>query len=302
MIFVNYKTGFQFVEKQGDKCVELRSVDNWQDVCGSYWKDIDGNYMFLYSKGEEIFLEYNEFLYSLNKYSFSCVFSQIENKDSQDDGLVHEIWSIQIEGADIEKSILFEGETFVDIETTLNSKKLNFGQYVECLLENDAHKWFICNHSNDNNDNFLYLHPFYGTLGHIVKFDRQNLSEQNLSNSNMGCFMKDGEFFDDIEGDKCMLYVEDHKYFIQYKGMKECLEDSDLSLSYSLENEENQIFKLTIRKGKDSQTMLYKRLELDVFGEDEEHNINWGCYLSRLKENKYFRERKLNAMMFLKKR
>lgn len=299
MIFVNYKTGFQFVEKIDNKCIELRSIDNWDVVCGSYLKDIDGNYMFLYSKGNKIILEYKDRLFPLDNYSFSCVFNPIECKDSQSEP-VHEIWSFQIDGDDREETILFEGELFIDEETTLNAKHLNFGQYVERLLDDNAHRWFIANHSIANDGKELYLHPFYDALGPVMRFDGNNLSEQKSSSRN--CFMKDGEYCEDIEGDKCMLYVEDHKYFIQYKGMKECLEDSDLSLSYSLENEENQIFKLTIRKGKDSQTMLYKRLEPDVFGEDEEHNINWGCYLSKLKENKYFRERKLNAMMFLKKR
>lgn len=299
MIFVNYKTGFQFVEKQGDKCVELRSVDNWQDVCGCYWKDIDGNYMFLYSKENKIILEYKDRLFPLDNYSFSCVFNPIECKDSQSEP-VHEIWSFQIDGDDREETILFEGELFIDEETTLNAKHLNFGQYVERLLDDNAHIWFIANHSIANDGKELYLHPFYDALGPVMRFDGNSLSEQKSSSRN--CFMKDGEYCEDVEETKCMLYVEDCQYFIQYKGMKACLDDSELSLSYGLENEENQIFKLTIRQGEDTQTMLYKCFSPDALGEDEECDINWGCYLSRLKENKYFRERKLNAMMFLKKR
>ena len=83
MIFVNYKTGFQFVEKIDNKCIELRSIDNWDVVCGSYLKDIDGNYMFLYSKGEEIFLEYNEFLYSLNKYVILSMYTNLSKEMRQ---------------------------------------------------------------------------------------------------------------------------------------------------------------------------------------------------------------------------
>ena len=91
-------------------------MDNWQDVCGSYWKDIDGNYMFLYSKENKIILEYKDRLFPLDNYSFSCVFNPIECKDSQSEP-VHEIWSFQIDGDDREETILFEGELFIDEET-----------------------------------------------------------------------------------------------------------------------------------------------------------------------------------------
>ncbi|MBO7608036.1 MAG: hypothetical protein J6T28_10535 [Paludibacteraceae bacterium] len=118
----------------------------------------------------------------------------------------------------------------------------------------------------------------------------------------MDCKMYDGQYHADVDGELCFFYLENEKFIIQYKDIKVSLDDPNLSLKHELILPERNIGKLTIGIGNDTRSMSYECLAPDFWGEDEEWDLNWGCYLSKMINDEEFRERSFDRIMYLRKR
>ena len=298
MIYVNYNTGRRFVERIGGQCSILSTIDDWKNVCGSYSLDLEGNYIFLYAIENEICIEYKEETYSINECT--CSFYKVENPNPCR-SFVHEIWSIQVEHKDKIISILFKGDIFIDMKTTLESEEMNFGQYIMYLKgDDDAREWYISNHSNMNGYSQFYLHSYGAEIEPVVRFDGRQVNQ--LKKTFMDCMMYDGLYYTDVDGEKCFLYLENDKFIFQYKDIKVGLDDPNMSFKYEILTSNSQIYKLTIGIGNDILSMLYECLSPDIWGEDEEWDFNWGCYLSKMINDEEFRKSSFDRIMYLRKR
>ena len=298
MIYVNYNTGRRFIERIGDQCSILTTIDDWEKVCGSYCLDLERNYIFLHAIGNEIYIEYKGGTYPIKECT--CSFYKVE-KPQPSRSFVFEIWSIQVEHKDKIFSILFEGDVFINMKTTLESDIMNFGQYI-MWLKNDAEarEWYISNHSNTNAPTEFYLHSYCSEVGPVIKYDGQQIHQ--LEKASVDCTMYDGQYYTDIEGEKCFLYLENDKFIFQYKDIKVSLDDPNLSLDYEPLLPDRDIYKLTIGIGNDIQSMSYECLLPDIWGEDDEWDLNWGCYLSIMANDGEYRKKSLDRIMHLRKR
>lgn len=298
MIYVNYNTGRRFVERIGDQCSNLSTIDDWGNVRGSYSLDLEGNYIFLHVIENEICIEYKEETYSINECT--CSFYKVETPNPSR-SFVHEIWSIQVEHKDKIINILFKGDIFIDMKTTLESEEMNFGQYIMYLKnDDDAREWYISNHSNINAHSQFYVHSYGAEMEPVMKFDGRQVIQ--LKKACVDSIMYDGLYYTDIDGEKSFLYLEHDKFIFQYKDIKVSLDDPNMSLKYEKLPSNRQIYKLAIGIGNDIQSMSYECLSPDIWGEDEEWDFNWGCYLSKMVNDEEFRKRSFDRIMFLKKR
>ncbi|MBE6325868.1 MAG: hypothetical protein E7077_02210 [Bacteroidales bacterium] len=292
MINVNYNTGRRFVERIGDQCSILSTIDDWENVCGCYTFDLEGRYLFLYSENGKIIFEYKG-----KKYPIAMCVCSFHSKESIEKFWeAREIWKIEIfdKGNLLCEAYYKGGYEDSEYETS----NLNFGQYITKLKGNEEFRdWYLSNHSQNIFTPKIYLSRLSFTSSKI-SFDGTQIQMVDASSP-----MQDGFFELDTEGTCSMLYVENQKLILFYKNNKFFLDDSELTIDCeTCSDKEKNVYNLTIKNGSTSTKMQYVCPSPDFWGDDEEWEYNWGCYIKKIKENEVFRKQIYDKIMFSKKR
>ena len=219
MINVNYNTGRRFVERIGDQCSILSTIDDWKNVCGCYTFDLEGRYLFLYSENGKIIFEYKG-----KKYPIAMSVCSFHSKESIEKFWeAREIWKIEIfdKGNLLCEAYYKGGYEDSEYETS----NLNFCQYITKLKGNEEFRdWYLSNHSQNIFTPKIYLSRLSFTSSKI-SFDGTQIQMVDASSP-----MQDGFFELDMEGTCSMLYVENQKLILFYKNNKFFLDDSELTI------------------------------------------------------------------------
>lgn len=292
MIFVDYNSNCQFVNKIGEKCDRIDAVDSWESVCGCYTFDLDGRYLFLYSERDEIILEYKG-----EKYPIAMCICSFHSKESIENFWeAHEIWKIEIYDKKNKLCEIYYKGGYEDSEYETSNP--NFGQYISKLNEyGEFREWYLSNHSPNKFTPKIYLSRL-SFVSPKISFDGVHTQMFDASYP-----MRDGYFEFDMDGACSMLYIENQELILYYKNNKFLLDDTELTIdceTYS--DDKEKIYNLAIKNGCVFKTMQYACPSPDFWGDDEEWEYNWGCYIKKIKEEEAFRRHVYDEIMFLKKR
>lgn len=292
MFFVDYNSNCQFVSKIGERYDHINALDSWEGICGCYTLDLDGFYLFLYSEGNEIYLEYKEKKYPIAMCS--CSYYSKENKEKFWEA--HEIWKIEIsDNGNLLCEIYYKGG-YEDSE--YETFDPNFGQYISKLNENvEFREWYLSNHSPNKFFPKIYLSRL-SFVSSKISFDGKQTQIIDAS-----CPMRDGFFEQDMDGFCSMLYVENQKLILFYKNSKFSLDDPNLTIDCEIHLDgEDRTCNLKIGAGMVLETMRYVCPSQDFWGDDEEWEYDWGSFLRKLNIEADFRKQVYDEIMFLKKR